>query len=58
MRQIRADGSRLDPQMLPPAERFIHSETINGARRLVCVIAALGGFLFPLLVSRGQEKSG
>lgn len=41
MRQVRAEGSRLDRQVLLPAEDFIHSETISGALLLVCAIVAL-----------------
>ncbi|HUG12013.1 MAG TPA: Na+/H+ antiporter NhaA [Opitutaceae bacterium] len=41
MREIRAEGSHLNRQVLLPAERFIHSETIGGALLLVCAIVAL-----------------
>jgi len=41
MRQIRAEGSHLNRQVLLPAERFIHNETISGAFLLVCAIVAL-----------------
>lgn len=41
MRQIRAEGSHLNRQMLLPAERFIYSETISGGLLLVCAIVAL-----------------
>ncbi len=41
MREVRAEGSSLNRQVLLPAERFIHSETISGALLLVCAIAAL-----------------
>ena len=41
MRQIRAEGSRLNRQMLLPAERFIYNETISGTLLLVCAIVAL-----------------
>lgn len=40
MREIRAEGSHIDRQLLP-AERFIYSETISGALLLVCAIIAL-----------------
>lgn len=41
MREVRAEGSPLNRQVLLPAERFIHSETISGTLLLVCAIAAL-----------------
>ena len=41
MREVRAEGSPLNRQVLLPAERFIYSETISGALLLVCAIAAL-----------------
>jgi NhaA family Na+:H+ antiporter len=41
MREIRAEGSHLNRQVLLPAERFIYSETISGALLLVCAIVAL-----------------
>lgn len=41
MRQIRAEDSRLSREVLLPAERFIHSETISGALLVVCAIVAL-----------------
>jgi NhaA family Na+:H+ antiporter len=41
MREIRAEGSHLNRQVLLPAERFIYSETISDALLLVCAIAAL-----------------
>jgi len=42
MRQIRAEGSRLNRQVLLPIERYIHSEAISGGLLLVGAIAALG----------------
>jgi Na+/H+ antiporter NhaA len=42
MREVRAEGSPLNRQVLLPAERFIYSETISGALLLVCAIVALG----------------
>ena len=41
MREVRAEGSPLNRQVLLPAERFIYSETISGALLLVCAIVAL-----------------
>ncbi len=41
MRQVRAEGSRLNRQVLLPTEEYIHSETISGGLLLVCAIAAL-----------------
>ena len=41
MRQIRAEGSDLNRQMLLPAERFIYSQTISGGLLVVCAIVAL-----------------
>jgi NhaA family Na+:H+ antiporter len=41
MREVRAEGSHLNRQVLLPAERFIYSETISGALLLVCAIVAL-----------------
>ncbi len=41
MREIRAEGSHLNRQVLLPAERFIYSETISGALLLVCAVVAL-----------------
>jgi Na+:H+ antiporter, NhaA family len=41
MRQVRAEGSHLNRQVLLPAERFIYNETISGALLLVCAIVAL-----------------
>lgn len=40
-REVRAEGSHLNQQVLLPAERFIYSETISGALLLVCAIVAL-----------------
>jgi len=40
-REVRAEGSPLNRQVLLPAERFIYGETISGALLLVCAIAAL-----------------
>lgn len=42
MREVRAEDSPLNREVLLPAERFIYSETISGALLLVCAIAALG----------------
>lgn len=41
MREVRADGSPLNRQVLLPIERFIYSETISGALLIVCAIVAL-----------------
>ncbi len=41
MREVRALGSRLNRQVLLPAERFIYSETISGALLLACAVVAL-----------------
>lgn len=41
MREIRAEGSPLNRQVLLPAERFIYSETISGALLIGCAILAL-----------------
>jgi NhaA family Na+:H+ antiporter len=41
MREIRAESSPLNRQLLLPVERFIYSETISGALLLVCAIVAL-----------------
>ena len=41
MRQVLAEGSRLNRQVLLPAERFIYNETIGGTLLLVCAIVAL-----------------
>ena len=41
MREIRAEASRLNRQVLLPAERFIHNETISGGLLVVCAMVAL-----------------
>jgi NhaA family Na+:H+ antiporter len=41
MREVRAEGSPLNRQVLLPAERFIYNETISGALLLACAIIAL-----------------
>ncbi|MEE4356182.1 MAG: Na+/H+ antiporter NhaA [Desulfococcaceae bacterium] len=41
MHQIRAENSTVNRQVMLPAEKFIHNETISGALLIVCAITAL-----------------
>jgi Na+:H+ antiporter, NhaA family len=41
IRQIRAEGSRLNRRVLLPAERFLHNEAISGALLVAFAIVAL-----------------
>ncbi|MBE0545127.1 MAG: Na+/H+ antiporter NhaA [Verrucomicrobia bacterium] len=49
MREIRAEGSHLNRQLLLPVERFIYSETISGVLLLVCAIVV--GFTVSLFLT-------